>query len=588
MAWQILGVLLAASLTACGPRGGRDLRQGEHLIDSGQPADAIPALKDAIEELPGASPAVQARAWNLLGLAYHGAGQWDAAAQAYLKALQLDRDLVAADYNMGCLRMAQTNFPSAIDYLTTYTTLQPRNPDGFLNLGRARLDLAVERFGPEKLRLIENAKRDFEYAEKLHTTAEAPNALGVIDLQRRNAGSEPVRDAIAHFQLALKRNPHYAPALLNLAIVSQRYLNDPREALQRYRDYLAADPSSSQAKEIEKLIHQLDIDSRITIVPRAPERPAPAPPKVVVPPSQPVLPQPKPAPVENPVLKTEIHTSAPSPPLERPKSRVTVQPGSPPPRSPEPPPYIPPINSVTSVIAVPAVAPVVRTPKPLAIIPTPPAPSPTEPPPQPKKTFAQKLNPLHWFGGKLTKDDDVSETFIPIDSGHAERYVYPSASTPVPGDSKTAERLTEEGRRAERLSHRAQAIRDYQEAGKADPTYYPAALALGLGAIDAQDYTLALDALGRALALRETSADARYAFAWVLGKRGYYQDAANELEKLLVAHPRELRAHLLLGNFYSGNLGQPKLAREHYRQVLEIDPKNSQAGAIRTWLSENP
>jgi len=132
-------------------------------------------------------------------------------------------------------------------------------------------------------------------------------------------------------------------------------------------------------------------------------------------------------------------------------------------------------------------------------------------------------------------------------------------------------------------------MRDYQEAMKADPTYFEAGLALGLAAIDMKDYPTALDALGQALTLQANSADARYAFAWVLGRRGCYQDAANELGRLLSAHPREVRARLLLGNIYADNLGQPKLAREQYLKALDlIEPQSSQAAVIRAWLDQHP
>ena len=177
----------------------------------------------------------------------------------------------------------------------------------------------------------------------------------------------------------------------------------------------------------------------------------------------------------------------------------------------------------------------------------------------------------------------------PSDAGDADRYSYPLYVTPIPGDRQQAEQLTGEGRRAEHQSHRVEAMRDYQAAMKIDPTYFDPALALGLAAIDEKDYTSALDALGQALSLKANSADARYAFAWVLGKKGYYQDAANELGKLLSVHPEEVRAHLLLGNYYADNLNQPKLAREQYIKSLDlVDPQSPQAAVIRTWLEQNP
>ena len=134
-------------------------------------------------------------------------------------------------------------------------------------LGRARLKLAMERAGPEKARQLqlENARLDYEYAEKLRGTAEACNALGLIALQRRMPGTEPVKTSVSFFKLALQREPHYPPALLNLAIVLQSYLNESREALDTYREYPALQPVPPQAKEVEKLARQLDFDLRITI-----------------------------------------------------------------------------------------------------------------------------------------------------------------------------------------------------------------------------------------------------------------------------------------------------------------------------------
>jgi len=129
---------------------------------------------------------------------------------------------------------------------------------------------------------------------------------------------------------------------------------------------------------------------------------------------------------------------------------------------------------------------------------------------------------------------------------------------------------------------------DYQKALDTDSTYFKAALSLGLASIDAKDFPTALTSLDKALKLQSDSADARYAFAWVLQKRGYWQDSADELEKLLAQHPDQARGHLLLGNLYAQKLSQPRLARDHYLKVLTLDPENSQAQTIRNWLDKNP
>jgi hypothetical protein len=43
-----------------------------------------------------------------------------------------------------------------------------------------------------------------------------------------------------------------------------------------------------------------------------------------------------------------------------------------------------------------------------------------------------------------------------------------------------------------------------------------------------------------------------------------------------------------LANLYAQQLRQAATARPHYLKVLELDPKNSQNGVIRNWLSTNP
>ena len=133
-----------------------------------------------------------------------------------------------------------------------------------------------------------------------------------------------------------------------------------------------------------------------------------------------------------------------------------------------------------------------------------------------------------------------------------------------------------------------EAAQYYRQATQLDPAFFEAQYNYGLAATDIGALPAALAAYESALALRPDSTDARYNFALVLKQARYYTDAANELEKLLAAHPNETRAHLALANLYAQQLSQPALAREHYLKVLELEPKNAQAAAIRFWLSSNP
>ena len=133
-----------------------------------------------------------------------------------------------------------------------------------------------------------------------------------------------------------------------------------------------------------------------------------------------------------------------------------------------------------------------------------------------------------------------------------------------------------------------QAIAEYQTALQADPAFFNAYYNLGLAALDVGDWRLSLAANETALALNPDSTDARYNFALGLKNAGYYQDASEELARILAATPEDARAHLAVANLYAQYLNQPKLAREHYQRVLEINPRHPEAGKIRFWLAAHP
>src|SRR5437762_6429794 len=86
----ILTVLGPVLFSGCADPGPRALLQGERLAREGQYAQAIPKLEQAARLLPR-----DARAWNHLGLAYHGGGRGQDAAKAYQQAVALDRNLAA-------------------------------------------------------------------------------------------------------------------------------------------------------------------------------------------------------------------------------------------------------------------------------------------------------------------------------------------------------------------------------------------------------------------------------------------------------------------------------------------------------------
>ena len=620
---------LAIVLCACGPAGPRAVVKGEKLLRKGDYPGAVEKLEEATRLLAKDPAPVQAQAWNFLGLAYQNAGQPDKAYKAYQQALKLDRNLVEADYNLGVLQLEQKNYAAAVDPLTTYCTLRPQDPEGFTKLGTAHLHSATRSSPAEKQRKLDNAKKCFETARNLHPSPEIDNALGVLYLQR-NRPAEAQRE----FNSALKLDAEYAPAILNLAIVAHQYQHDHKLALEKYREYLAVKPTPENAAEIQAVVKSLEREfapAPVAVVPA----PKPVQNPVPVASTAPVAPKPvqvasappktntasaKPAPA--PVLQTPAPKPAASVALVPPKqapdnpARTTAPAAKPALSAPAPAPIE--VAEVTES-ATPKTAQDIATPAPqpaLAPVTTPsPRPvalQPLEPKPEKKNGLLKKLNPVSWFGKKdKTKEapapasEVIKETPLPeakpvVASAVPSvvtplppkpaiaRYKYLNPARPNPGNTDSAAKFVEQGTTARRNAHYQDALLALRNALMSDPANFDAAYQLGLTEQDVSDVSTSLQHFEQALAIKPDSTEARYAFAWSLYKAHYPLDAANELEKLLQQTPNDVKANLLVATIYAQNLNQPKLARDHYRRVLEADPHHPQATAIRFWLAANP
>ena len=604
-------------LTACGPPGLRALHKGDRMIKSGNYDAAIEALQTATNLLAKEPTNVLATAYNLLGLAYHHSGSnaspasIASARQCYEIALNLNRNLAAADFNLGCLEFEQNNLLAAKNAFVTYTSLRPRDGEGQMKLGTVCLRLAqrtANAADKDRQANFDLARKAFANAGSLEVTPEAPNNVAVIDLTRRPKPSpQTVSNALLQLRTSLLRDPRYPPALLNLAILYDpsgpyKIGGDPTNALNAYRDYLAVSPPNAQ--EIELLVTNMDKAMRFSIdKPGHPSEyaPPPAPPSssgleikpartnppplprgIVTPRSNPppvavmtapVSPTPAPAPAQ------KLPTPAPAP-IPRPEETLPVQVDT---------------NTVTSV---PANAPTIgENPGGGGSVAGHPENTASNTPLE--STAVRKPSVLaRLFGAKPKPVDAATDpgassagspgTVTPLPSPQTVVHYLPPPVNTDPGDHAAADRFLKEGAAAARESRWKDAMASCQQAVKADPSYYDACETLGIAAIKAEDYIVALDSLHHALTLNPDSANARYDYAWTLEKKRYFPDAAAELEKLLEVHPDEVRAHLLVGTLYSQQLGEPDLARGHYKRVLELQPQNPEAAKIRLWLQNNP
>ena len=556
-----IGLILAMAvlMTACSPPGPRALLKGKKLLDAGNYAEAAQELKTATSLMP-----TNASAWNYLGLAYHRAGQGSNAAIAYTHALKLNRELLEARFNLGCLWLEQNKLDAAKLEFTAYTMRRGNAPEGWLKLGLAQLRATNSAV----------AEKSFREAINLNPkSSEALNGLGLAQLQRGRAV-----EAVQSFSAALKQQPDYRPALLNLATVLQQDLNNRSAALRRYREYLALQPRAADWEAVNLLAQSLtpptlaqphpvtNIVPRIVVVTNA-TKPA------TTTASRPVTP-PRPATdpsAAKPAATLVVAASLPPAPIE-----VVKLP---------PEPLVKPVadNSRTNVVPPP-----VTVSNNLVAVPAPKA---------ERRGIFSRLNPFKRETKPAAEEptvparEPIASLPVPVPESPAAadgRYVYQSPAVPEARDRLSAERALIAGQQAQNLGRSSEAIQAYRRAGQLDGSYFEAYYRLGLTAFEARSFRLALLAWETALVLRPDSADARYNFALTLKASNYPNDAANELEKLLALHPDEARGHLTLGNLYAEQLRDVPRARRHYGRVLQLDPRNPQAQAIRYWLVANP
>ena len=559
-------LLLVFWLTGCTPPGPRALLDGKRLLDEGRIPQAVEKLSLATSLMP-----TNAAAWNYLGLACHRAGDATRASQAYLRALVLNRELFEAHYNLGCLWLDQNKPEVAKSEFTACTLRRAGSVESWLKLGTAQYRLGE----------TANAEESFQRVLRLTPShPEALNGLGLVQLQRRRP-----REAAQQFTSALKQRPGYRPALLNLATVSQRDLNDPTTALQKYREYLALTPRGGDWTAVNAVVQSLE--QRLASLPH------PA--------------------VTNPAAPTVANTNNTKPP---PAATLATAPPAPKPNPPlevaKPPPAT---TSAVEVVKLPpepviktSPSPPVETSAPRIVAQPPPAtvtnPTVDAPPRKSEKPgFFARLNPFRRDAKSTPKSAPPPKTAAigisenetsaapPTATGAPKnyaRYTYLSPATPAKGNRAEAERAFAQGVQAQRADRMAEAAQAFLRATQVDGSYFEAHYNLGLTRYALRNYSHALATWENALAIRHDSVEARYNFALTLKAAGYAPDAAAELERILVAATDEPRAHLVLGNLYADSLRDNRRARVHYQRLLDLDPRNPQATNIRFWLVANP
>ncbi|HEX3889376.1 MAG TPA: tetratricopeptide repeat protein [Verrucomicrobiae bacterium] len=528
-------------IAGCSPPGPRALLKGKKFLERGDYSSAVEHLKTATSLLPA-----NAQAWNYYGVALQHAGQPDDAANAYNRALTLDRDLTEAHYNLGCLWLEQNKLADAKTEFTAYTLRRSNAPEGWLKLGDAQL------------RAGETASAESSFSTAYHLDGNSVEALNGFGLARIARGRP--REAAQFFAAAIQHHSDFAPAILNLATVNAEYFHDNKTALENYRAYLALTPRPADWDDVNNLANNLEQSPAAAVA-------------VANPPQEN---QNETAPL-SPLVVSETKTQA----------TVAIHPFAPP--------------KMQQTTHKPQQAAKVQPPQ--EIVAT------TEPQKAQSPGALHSLNPFHWFNSStqanysqngvtpLPSEKPIStavsnppaaQKIVPPPPPVFPRYAYLSPRKPKSGDRVAASGAFTKARASEQDSHLADAAQSYQKAAQLDPAWFEAQYNYSVLAYRLKNFRQSLAACEMALAIQPDSADARYNFALALKASGYMTDAVNELKKIVAANPSEARAHLALGDIYAQYLRDTADARLHYLKFLDLEPRNPQATNVRFWLASNP
>ena len=529
----------------CQPPGARAMFEGEARLKAGEPKQAVAQFEQAVKLLPG-----EWRAWNYLGLARHRAGDLDGAHEAFQRAMEMagerrnspeDASFVLK-FNTGRLAIDRDRLADAKTELHAYSISAEPSFHAYFWLG-------------EVYRKEMNwASASTEYQKALaqdDRSAVAHNRLGMAQLWM----IQPT-EAAKSFEVALKRNPDFVQAHLNLAMTYQWYLpgNDTK-ALEAFQQYLQL--AREPAPGVQALADALQAKVR--------PNPSPVPPIVETNQLTAVWsPQGTNAAITNLVIEIPPATNA------VPTNLVVEVPS--------------PTNTVVEL-------PPATTTPPLRV--TQVRPSLTNRPPV--DVTAPPVTPTNRPPVKIAKTTVTQPSVAPDTPKKTEvkavpgvvRYRYVKPKRPEPGAVVDPEGLTkmfEKALHQHRINELDAAIDGYRKVLQVNPAYQQAYVNIALALQVQGEVKQALPVYEKALAINPFSKVTRHGFASALSRSEYYVDAAKEFHGLLDLYKNDLSAHLALGGLYSDHLKDPDKASVHFRKVLELSPQHPQATGIRQWL----
>jgi len=626
----VFGLCVATILCGCSRPIERALSRGDALMKQGKYAEAINVYKPLTIEYPN-----EARVWNLLGIAYHNAGDLAAATHSYTTALKLSNNFYTVHYNLGCALFEMQNFLQASREFASYVMYVPQSSEGWTKLGSSQL----------YIRQYNLAEKSFRTALNINPKSyEAYNGLGIALMY-----SKRWTEGAQCFTNALRLKSDYPPANLNLGIILLQHQKDKAGAVNMFKRFLMLNPNHPYSLTVSNLLHTLEQPSQpaptnqIQPLVSSPtpiiERTAAAP-VVILKKDEKMVQKTEPLPIQQPpviktqsvavqnVVSTQQQKIAQTTPgiqkvVDKIDTNLAVQ-GE----------KQPTIEKQTVKIEE------VQTEKPLqqtkidlkkqtepAVVQTktdeikePQKEQESKQPPQ-KESFFSRLNPFKkktqpmvtplpsgsekQVASAIQEEQKEKQTTPEIIKKEEKqvvsqikvakvdlpppstKYNYLRPQKPLQGNRDEAQKKLLLGLKAHNAGDLKEAKSQYEEAVKLDPSFFEANYNLAVVLYELGELDEALKRYEYALAINPDAPNARFNFALALQKGNYLNDAVIEYENYLKINPQDNRARLLLANIYAQQLKDKTNATKQYLEILKTEPNHPQALAIHEWLKQN-
>jgi tetratricopeptide (TPR) repeat protein len=259
-----------AAVPKIAPELAQMLQKAKSLADAGNHVPAIELYRSFLAKDPTGNP----NAYYYLGKSLFATDDDAAAAQAFSKGLELDKDMKRAHFYLGNIAIRADNPTAAAAEFEKELALSPDFDPALYNLGQAYyktgdLDRAVTALDraavinpqkPETLMLlaaIYEQKGDKAKAEEMYQKVAAidPHNAAILffNVGVKAWNEKRPKEAIQAYNKAIEIDPTYAQAHreLGTALMASQ---DFAGALKHFQEYLTLNPKAPDAKEVQEFI----------------------------------------------------------------------------------------------------------------------------------------------------------------------------------------------------------------------------------------------------------------------------------------------------------------------------------------------